>query len=163
MIRRPPRSTLFPYTTLFRSPLRRPRCSAPPRRPISSFFSSSSSLPCFPSSHFSSAESSSLLSAFSASLPYLFSYSPKSSSSAQPSASRIPSRLPALAPSIPPTPTGPPRSAGHRPDRQSASLPRRPAPSTLPAAPRQIADAAKSFRPPALQSFLFQCARDVPF
>src|SRR5256885_3265445 len=24
MIRRPPRSTLFPYTTLFRSPLRRP-------------------------------------------------------------------------------------------------------------------------------------------
>src|SRR5438046_4788995 len=41
MIRRPPRSTLFPYTTLFRSPARarrRPRCSrsssAPaPRRP----------------------------------------------------------------------------------------------------------------------------------
>src|SRR5438105_7064762 len=44
MIRRPPRSTLFPYTTLFRSPSRpsstpesgtRPRCSrAPPgRRP----------------------------------------------------------------------------------------------------------------------------------
>src|SRR5207344_3565599 len=31
MIRRPPRSTLFPYTTLFRSaPRRRPR-SAPPR------------------------------------------------------------------------------------------------------------------------------------
>src|SRR3712207_6891453 len=30
MIRRPPRSTLFPYTTLFRS--RRRRC-APPRRP----------------------------------------------------------------------------------------------------------------------------------
>src|SRR3712207_8809517 len=28
MIRRPPRSTLFPYTTLFRSPLI-PRCSAP--------------------------------------------------------------------------------------------------------------------------------------
>src|SRR5215217_9283713 len=25
MIRRPPRSTLFPYTTLFRSPVRRPR------------------------------------------------------------------------------------------------------------------------------------------
>src|SRR6266853_2565936 len=25
MIRRPPRSTLFPYTTLFRSPCRRPR------------------------------------------------------------------------------------------------------------------------------------------
>src|SRR3712207_7933573 len=30
MIRRPPRSTLFPYTTLFRSPRRRP--PAPPRR-----------------------------------------------------------------------------------------------------------------------------------
>src|SRR2546422_4176057 len=31
MIRRPPRSTLFPYTTLFRSPLPCPRttCSAP--------------------------------------------------------------------------------------------------------------------------------------
>src|SRR5262245_63076472 len=28
MIRRPPRSTLFPYTTLFRSP-----CSTPPSRP----------------------------------------------------------------------------------------------------------------------------------
>src|SRR3712207_7508896 len=26
MIRRPPRSTLFPYTTLFRSPIRRDRC-----------------------------------------------------------------------------------------------------------------------------------------
>src|SRR5947207_4610589 len=26
MIRRPPRSTLFPYTTLFRSPSQRPRC-----------------------------------------------------------------------------------------------------------------------------------------
>src|SRR5256885_9232411 len=38
MIRRPPRSTLFPYTTLFRSPTstgqRRPRASAPvPRGP----------------------------------------------------------------------------------------------------------------------------------
>src|SRR5256885_9656557 len=42
MIRRPPRSTLFPYTTLFRSRCRRssarcpvrpgPRCSAPPAR-----------------------------------------------------------------------------------------------------------------------------------
>src|SRR2546422_7677985 len=43
MIRRPPRSTLFPYTTLFRSPrfletrppvprTRRPRCSAASRR-----------------------------------------------------------------------------------------------------------------------------------
>src|SRR2546422_10995802 len=33
MIRRPPRSTLFPYTTLFRSPLhaaRRPREAGPP-------------------------------------------------------------------------------------------------------------------------------------
>src|SRR2546430_12628762 len=26
MIRRPPRSTLFPYTTLFRSPFHQPRC-----------------------------------------------------------------------------------------------------------------------------------------
>src|SRR3712207_8651451 len=32
MIRRPPRSTLFPYTTLFRSGLRRPR--AVRRRPV---------------------------------------------------------------------------------------------------------------------------------
>src|SRR3989442_3101291 len=30
MIRRPPRSTLFPYTTLFRSVARRPKLSAPP-------------------------------------------------------------------------------------------------------------------------------------
>src|SRR5262245_66505804 len=30
MIRRPPRSTLFPYTTLFRSPCRRTRCSSSP-------------------------------------------------------------------------------------------------------------------------------------
>src|SRR5258708_17806915 len=29
MIRRPPRSTLFPYTTLFRSPRRRCRCPHP--------------------------------------------------------------------------------------------------------------------------------------
>src|SRR3989442_4940980 len=29
MIRRPPRSTLFPYTTLFRSCGRRPRCACP--------------------------------------------------------------------------------------------------------------------------------------
>src|SRR3989338_8075142 len=29
MIRRPPRSTLFPYTTLFRSPLRRIKSAAP--------------------------------------------------------------------------------------------------------------------------------------
>src|SRR5687768_18288479 len=45
MIRRPPRSTLFPYTTLFRSSTRRrsasrpaPACSAPPptRRPRTS-------------------------------------------------------------------------------------------------------------------------------
>src|SRR6266542_5720540 len=38
MIRRPPRSTLFPYTTLFRSPRtiarrRRPRCRLPLLRP----------------------------------------------------------------------------------------------------------------------------------
>src|SRR3712207_9018363 len=32
MIRRPPRSTLFPYTTLFRSRPRRERRSAPPAR-----------------------------------------------------------------------------------------------------------------------------------
>src|SRR6266540_6676376 len=31
MIRRPPRSTLFPYTTLFRSPAVHPRLSARPR------------------------------------------------------------------------------------------------------------------------------------
>src|SRR5690242_21051906 len=30
MIRRPPRSTLFPYTTLFRSAFAPPRASAPP-------------------------------------------------------------------------------------------------------------------------------------
>src|SRR5258707_8731952 len=33
MIRRPPRSTLFPYTTLFRSRWRRPRDSRPAPRP----------------------------------------------------------------------------------------------------------------------------------
>src|SRR5207302_8655140 len=98
----------------------------------------------------------------SASLRYLFFYFLKSFFSAPASASRIPSQLPALAPSIPPTPTVPPRSAGHRPDRQSASLPGTPAPSTLPAAPRQIADAAKFLRTPALQSFLFQYVRDGP-
>src|SRR3712207_7140701 len=32
MIRRPPRSTLFPYTTLFRSPVRRARVCDAPRR-----------------------------------------------------------------------------------------------------------------------------------
>src|SRR5256884_901458 len=32
MIRRPPRSTLFPYTTLFRSPAWRRRCAAASRR-----------------------------------------------------------------------------------------------------------------------------------
>src|SRR3712207_7407422 len=32
MIRRPPRSTLFPYTTLFRSPLTRPAADAAPKR-----------------------------------------------------------------------------------------------------------------------------------
>src|SRR2546422_7664701 len=31
MIRRPPRSTLFPYTTLFRSDARQDSCSNPPR------------------------------------------------------------------------------------------------------------------------------------
>src|SRR3989442_15208858 len=31
MIRRPPRSTLFPYTTLFRSPHVRATCGSPPR------------------------------------------------------------------------------------------------------------------------------------
>src|SRR5437588_9318799 len=35
MIRRPPRSTLFPYTTLFRSPPTWPRCSSPPDAPRS--------------------------------------------------------------------------------------------------------------------------------
>src|SRR6266536_308753 len=33
MIRRPPRSTLFPYTTLFRSRCRSPRCSPSPSCP----------------------------------------------------------------------------------------------------------------------------------
>src|SRR3712207_8822012 len=33
MIRRPPRSTLFPYTTLFRSPGRRTLATARPARP----------------------------------------------------------------------------------------------------------------------------------
>src|SRR5207253_11480326 len=32
MIRRPPRSTLFPYTTLFRSPARSARCASRPSR-----------------------------------------------------------------------------------------------------------------------------------
>src|SRR5215203_6516220 len=32
MIRRPPRSTLFPYTTLFRSPLSTPSCVVPGRK-----------------------------------------------------------------------------------------------------------------------------------
>src|SRR3712207_7772700 len=37
MIRRPPRSTLFPYTTLFRSLARRPSISSPrPRQPRTS-------------------------------------------------------------------------------------------------------------------------------
>src|SRR5260370_29446163 len=40
MIRRPPRSTLFPYTTLFRSPTTRPwptpTCPRPPPSPTSS-------------------------------------------------------------------------------------------------------------------------------
>src|SRR3712207_7629357 len=33
MIRRPPRSTLFPYTTLFRSPSRPPTSARPPGSP----------------------------------------------------------------------------------------------------------------------------------
>src|SRR2546421_6930107 len=33
MIRRPPRSTLFPYTTLFRSPRGRTTCRRPPSHP----------------------------------------------------------------------------------------------------------------------------------
>src|SRR2546422_5502346 len=36
MIRRPPRSTLFPYTTLFRSPRRCSSSTTPSRPPISS-------------------------------------------------------------------------------------------------------------------------------
>src|SRR5438105_6329872 len=32
MIRQPPRSTLFPYTTLFRSPTQRRQCPVPVRR-----------------------------------------------------------------------------------------------------------------------------------
>src|SRR2546422_3133853 len=34
MIRRPPRSTLFPYTTLFRSPWRRAQACSSPRRSL---------------------------------------------------------------------------------------------------------------------------------
>src|SRR5688572_32192717 len=34
MIRRPPRSTLFPYTTLFRSPRRKCTCASPARRRV---------------------------------------------------------------------------------------------------------------------------------
>src|SRR3712207_8697768 len=37
MIRRPPRSTLFPYTTLFRSKTRCSRCSRPPFEDRSSY------------------------------------------------------------------------------------------------------------------------------
>src|SRR5258708_26922710 len=56
MIRRPPRSTLFPYTTLFRSSVRPSRRSgshaarrgAPHRRPGSGTFSSSA-IVCLPS------------------------------------------------------------------------------------------------------------------
>src|SRR3712207_6918331 len=56
MIRRPPRSTLFPYTTLFRSPTcapptacRRPR-SGPRRRPTTASPTSSRTAPCCPPS-----------------------------------------------------------------------------------------------------------------
>src|SRR3712207_8233011 len=38
MIRRPPRSTLFPYTTLFRSPLGRLDARVPPDFAVSSLF-----------------------------------------------------------------------------------------------------------------------------
>src|SRR5256885_12415481 len=61
MIRRPPRSTLFPYTTLFRSPLRRREgeahvtAPAKPRNSVSS--TSSSGCHCTASSHGSPARS----------------------------------------------------------------------------------------------------------
>src|SRR5947208_8601443 len=42
MIRRPPRSTLFPYTTLFRSPRPRSRTAPPKLRTISTSMRSSS-------------------------------------------------------------------------------------------------------------------------
>src|SRR3712207_7480229 len=46
MIRRPPRSTLFPYTTLFRSPGR--AAPAPPRRPASACLTHSVTMPARP-------------------------------------------------------------------------------------------------------------------
>src|SRR2546422_8267173 len=42
MIRRPPRSTLFPYTTLFRSPKATWRASSPMMRAVMSWMSGSS-------------------------------------------------------------------------------------------------------------------------
>src|SRR2546430_4253634 len=50
MIRRPPRSTLFPYTTLFRSARRRsPPPPKPRRRPARSPLRRRSPAPCVPS------------------------------------------------------------------------------------------------------------------
>src|SRR2546425_7000520 len=46
MIRRPPRSTLFPYTTLFRSQLRGTRCGAASRSGLRSHTTSCWELPC---------------------------------------------------------------------------------------------------------------------
>src|SRR2546422_7745718 len=50
MIRRPPRSTLFPYTTLFRSPLKSPlvmtRATTPPAARSKSARDVGSTLPC---------------------------------------------------------------------------------------------------------------------
>src|SRR5439155_24688705 len=43
MIRRPPRSTLFPYTTLFRSTTRATSCSRPASSPASMTFATRSS------------------------------------------------------------------------------------------------------------------------
>src|SRR5260370_13525718 len=50
MIRRPPRSTLFPYTTLFRSPLCWD-CKRAARLPSGNGFPSIPKLPVAPSSH----------------------------------------------------------------------------------------------------------------
>src|SRR5206468_10426889 len=38
VLRPPPRSTLFPYTTLFRSPASPPRCTPPASSPCSAFW-----------------------------------------------------------------------------------------------------------------------------
>src|SRR5215467_5662208 len=47
MIRRPPRSTLFPYTTLFRSPTCS-RCCVSPRRRAPTSSASARCMHCFP-------------------------------------------------------------------------------------------------------------------